>query len=83
MEVYRKKSVMHAYFIYKKYILKRKRQYWIHPFTDAGLMYGTLHTSFANLREHPENFSKYLRISVRSFKKFSARNTNRIQSQDT
>ncbi|GBN70432.1 hypothetical protein AVEN_199369-1, partial [Araneus ventricosus] len=37
MDVYRRKRVALAYLVYKKYISKQNRRYWIHPFVDSRL----------------------------------------------
>ncbi|CAI6374002.1 unnamed protein product [Macrosiphum euphorbiae] len=83
MEIYRKKKIIFAYLVYKKYILKKKRRYWVHPFTDSRLTCGIFYTSFNNLRENDEKFFNYFRMSVKSFDELAAKISTKIKSQDT
>jgi hypothetical protein len=83
MDVYRRKRAIFAYFIYKMYILNKKRRYWVHPFTDSRLIRGRFNTSFADLRGNPDKFFNYFRMSVQSFDELAERITDKIKSRDT
>jgi hypothetical protein len=67
MDVYQRKRVIFAYLVYKKYILKQRRRYWVHPFADLSLLRGRFYTSFADLRANSDKFFNYFRMSVQSF----------------
>ncbi|XP_045477279.1 protein ANTAGONIST OF LIKE HETEROCHROMATIN PROTEIN 1-like [Harmonia axyridis] len=82
MDDHRKKIVF-AYLVYKKYICKQNRRYWVHPYTDLRLLRGRFHTSFGALRENPDKFYNYYRMSVKSFDELAAKITPKIRSQDT
>lgn len=82
MDDHRKKIVF-AYLVYKKYICKQNRRYWVHPYTDLRLLRGRFHTSFGDLRENPDKFYNYYRMSVKSFDELAAKITPKIRSQDT
>ena len=66
-----------------KYILKQKRRYWIHPFTDSRLTKGRFSTSFADLRENPDKFMNYFRMTVQSFDELAGKISDKIKLQDT
>lgn len=83
MEVYRKKKAIFAYLVYKKFILKQNRRYWIHPFTESRLLRGQFYTSFADLRENPSTFFVYFRMSIHSFDELADKLIPKITSQDT
>lgn len=85
MEVYKKKRVIFTYLVYKNYVLnkKNKRRYWVHPFTDLRLTKGIFYTSFENLRENPDKFFNYFRMSVKSFDELAVKVTEKIKAQDT
>lgn len=69
--------------MYKKFIFKQNRRYWVHPFTESRLLRGQFYTSFADLRESPSKFFIYFRMSVRSFDELADRLIPKITSQDT
>jgi hypothetical protein len=83
MDVYQRKRVIFAYLVYKKYILKQRRTYWVHPFTDLRLLRGRFYTSFADLRANSDKFFNYFRMSVQSFDELAEQITDKIKSQDT
>lgn len=53
MEMYKRKRIIFAYLVYKKFHLENNRRYWVHPFTDVRLTKGIFYTSFENLRKKP------------------------------
>ena len=65
------------------YILIKKGQYWMHPFTDSRLIRGRFNTSFADLRGNRDKFFNYFRMSVQSFDELAGRIADKIKSQDT
>ncbi|GBN86779.1 hypothetical protein AVEN_230288-1 [Araneus ventricosus] len=83
MYVYRRKRVALAYLVYKKYISKQNRRYWVHPFVDSRLSRGRFRTTFGDLRENPDKFFNYFRMSVQSFDELAAKITHEIQNQNT
>jgi hypothetical protein len=62
MDLYNQKRVVFVYLVYKKYIAKKERRYWVHPYTEMRLLRCTFSTSFGDLRENPEKF--FLTISA-------------------
>lgn len=46
---------------------RKRRQYWVHPLWSDRLLRGKFYTMYYKLREHPDKFFKYFRMSVRSF----------------
>lgn len=83
MEIYKRKRIIFAYLVYKKYVLKNKRRYWVHPFTDSRLAKGIFYTSFENLRESPDKFFNYFRMSIKSFDELAVKISTKIKSTDT
>ncbi|KAE9522680.1 hypothetical protein AGLY_016902 [Aphis glycines] len=47
------------------YLSKKNRRYWVHPFTDSRLLRGHFSTSFEDLRNNPDKFYNYFRMSVK------------------
>lgn len=78
-----KKRAIFAYFVYKKFVLKKKRRYWVHPYIDDRLARGGFITLFSSLRENPDTFINYFRMSVQSFDELADKITDMIKSQDT
>jgi len=68
--------------VYKKYVLKNKRRYLVHPFTDSRLAKGIFYTSFENLRESPDKFFNYFRMSIKSFDELAVKILKKIKSTD-
>jgi hypothetical protein len=56
LDEYQREHAIFAYLVYKLYILNKKKQYWMHPFTDSRLIRGRFSTSFGDLRENPDMF---------------------------
>ncbi|KAL4121053.1 hypothetical protein QTP88_013637 [Uroleucon formosanum] len=83
MEVHSRKRVVFAYLVYKNYLSKKNRRYWVHPFTDSRLLRGHFSTSFEDLRNNPEKFYNYFRMSVKSFDELAARLIDKIKKNDT
>jgi hypothetical protein len=48
---------------------KRSRKYWIHPINYNRLNMNQFHLLHGKLREHPEKFFNFYRISIKSFDK--------------
>ena len=46
---------------------KKGRRYWVHPIVSNRLLRGAFHTSFTELKEHPDKFVDYFRMSQESF----------------
>lgn len=83
MDIYHRKRAIFTYFVYKKYVTKKNRRYWIHPFTDLRLTRGRFYVSFVDLRENPDKFHNYFRMSIQSFDELADKITDKIKSQDT
>jgi len=83
MEVYYKKKAVLAYLVHKKYVRTYDRRYWVHPFTDSRLLRGEFYTTFSDVRENPEKFFTYFRMSVRSFNELATKVSPKLISQDT
>lgn len=83
MEVVRRKRAIFAFLVYKMFIRKINRRYWIHPYTELRLTRGRFVTSFFDLRDNPDKFFKEFRMSVKSFDELARRLTDKIKSQDT
>ncbi|XP_041440886.1 protein ALP1-like [Xenopus laevis] len=43
------------------------RKYWVHPLTDQRLRNGQFHVLYGELRNYPDKFFKYFRMSIASF----------------
>lgn len=71
------------YIVYKKCVLKKKRRYWVHPYIDDRLTRGGFITLFSGLRQNPDKFFNYLRMSIQSFDELADKITDVIKSQDT
>uniref|UniRef100_A0A2S2QBU3 Uncharacterized protein n=1 Tax=Sipha flava TaxID=143950 RepID=A0A2S2QBU3_9HEMI len=83
MEVYYKKKAILAYLVHKKYVRTYDRRNLVHPFTDSRLLRGEFHTTFSDIRENPEKFFTYFRMSVRSFDELATKVSPKLISQDT
>jgi hypothetical protein len=83
MEIYKRKRIIFAYLVYKKYVLKNKRRYWVHPFTNLRLTKGLFYTYFENLRERPDKFFNYFRMSIKTFDELAVKISMKIKSTDT
>lgn len=81
--LYQRKRVMFAYIVYKFFVTKANRRYWVHPFTELRLSRGRFATSFSDLRENPGKFYNYFRMSIQSFDELAAKISDGIKSQDT
>lgn len=55
--------------LYRRYKARRRRQrrWWVHPVIDDRLTIGSFVTLYPKLREHPNKFFNYFRMSVTSF----------------
>ncbi|XP_040208470.1 protein ALP1-like [Rana temporaria] len=62
---------------------QRRRRYWIHPITASRMTHGVHSTLYVELRQHPDKFASYLRMSVSTFDDLLARISERIRRQDT
>ncbi|XP_044160431.1 protein ALP1-like [Bufo gargarizans] len=62
---------------------RRKRRYWVHPITSARIRRGVFETLFPELRNYPDKFFNYLRMTVESFDDLLQRVSPHIQRQDT
>lgn len=58
-------------------------RYWVHPYIDDRLTRGGFITLFSDLRENPDKFFNYFRMSVQSFDELAYKITDMIKSQDT
>ena len=83
MELYRRKKAVFSYLIYKHFAMEVNQQYWVHPYTESRLFSGSFVTMFSDLRENPEKFYCYFRMSVRSFDKLAAKISDSIKRRDT
>ncbi|XP_056417454.1 H/ACA ribonucleoprotein complex non-core subunit NAF1 isoform X1 [Hyla sarda] len=61
----------------------RHRRYWIHPITAAWMTHGVHITLYVELRQYPEKFASYLRMSVATFDDPLPRISERVCRQDT
>lgn len=46
---------------------KRKRVHWVHPLNSHRLSLGEFNCLYSNIRQHPDRFFNYYRMSVKSF----------------
>lgn len=44
-----------------------QRRYWVHPIVSQRLLKGQFHKIYLDLRNHPQKFFNYFRMSVVSF----------------
>ncbi|XP_056384055.1 uncharacterized protein LOC130277410 [Hyla sarda] len=59
------------------------RRYWFHAITAAQMTHGVHSTWYVELRQHPEKFSGYLRMTVQTFDDLLQRISEKIHRQDT
>ena len=62
---------------------KRKRKYWVHPIYSERRLKGQFYVLFNDLRQNPEKFFKYSRMSVDSFDELCELMRPTITYQDT
>ncbi|XP_075711692.1 uncharacterized protein LOC142748488 [Rhinoderma darwinii] len=47
--------------------LRKRRRYWVHPIVSQRPRKGHFHTLYDDLRQHPEKFHNFCRMSISSF----------------
>jgi hypothetical protein len=60
-----------------------KRRYWVHPLISCRLLKGQFYTLFSDLRDNPENFFSYFRMSVKTFDELLFNIREDIAGKDT
>jgi hypothetical protein len=83
MDVYRRRRVVFAYFVYEYILKERNRKYWTHPLVSSRLLKGAFVTMFADIREDESKFHNYLRMSLKSFDELAAKLDASIKSKDS
>jgi len=72
MELDDVEAVAIAYAFYKRHQKAKKRKsynrrYWVHPMNLKRPQEGQFQINFMSLRAHPEEFTKYYRMSITTF----------------
>lgn len=57
------------------------RKYWVHPLNQIRTQFGAFHILYSKLREHPEKFFKFYRMSINSYDELKLLIKNKIQKQ--
>ncbi|KAG8314835.1 hypothetical protein J6590_083513 [Homalodisca vitripennis] len=69
--------------VYRHYIKRRRRRYWIHPMLQSRPTRGQFFTFFYELRLYEETFFNYTRMSVASFDQLLNKIADSIRGTDT
>ncbi|XP_054259855.1 uncharacterized protein LOC128984546 [Macrosteles quadrilineatus] len=72
-----------AYLFLKLRKRKKKRSFWVHPFLRDRSTRGTFFTQYQDLRNNPDKFYTYSRMSVSSFDELLGRVEEKISGQST
>lgn len=83
MEVEYEQRVLFAYYVYKFYICKKKRKYWVHPYVSARALQGAFARDFMDLRGDEVKFFNYFRMSQKSFDELHVKLSESLKAQDT
>lgn len=67
----------------KKKLKKRNRKYSVHPLFSERLIYGKFHTIHSKLKDYPDKFFMFYRMSTSSFEDLIALTAHALKRQDT
>ncbi|CAI6372417.1 unnamed protein product [Macrosiphum euphorbiae] len=62
---------------------KNKRRWWVHPLNLKRPREGQFQVTFMTLRQYPEEFFKYFRMSIKTFDELLNMIGRQLQKQDT
>lgn len=62
---------------------RRKKQYWVHPVLSQRMLKGQFCKLYSDLRDYPNKFFQYYRMSVKSFDELLKIVGPKITYQDT
>ncbi|KAM5165185.1 LOW QUALITY PROTEIN: uncharacterized protein ACMZJ9_007622 [Mantella aurantiaca] len=64
-------------------IRRRRRRYWVHPIVSSRPSMGEFHLLYGQMRDHPEKFADYFRMSIASFDELLSLVSEGIRRDDT
>ncbi|KAM5191432.1 uncharacterized protein ACMZJ9_013619 [Mantella aurantiaca] len=64
-------------------VRRRRRRYWVHPMVRSRPSMGEFHLLYGQLRDHPEKFADYFRMSIASFDELLGLVSEGIRRDDT
>lgn len=62
---------------------RRRHRYWVHPLTDQRHLKGYFCKMYNNVRQHPDKFFNYYRMSIGTFDKLLQDVGQYLQFEDT
>lgn len=69
--------------LHKYYLNKKKKRQAVHKMNQCRGTYGEFHHVYKDLRQHPDRFFKFLRMSVETFDFLVSKIMNRITKKTT
>lgn len=72
-----------AVHVYRHYIKRKRKRYWVHPMLQARSTRGQFFTFFCELRQYDDKFFNYTRMSVASFDGLLNKIGDSIRGTDT
>lgn len=67
----------------KKRKQRRSHKYWVHPLTDQRHLKGFFSKMYNDVRQHPDKFFNYYRMSIGTFDKLLQTVGQHLQHEDT